>query len=66
MAKQNPYLDHNFNDVTNEVEEMQTRLLADIKADPHYYAELVADLYFHWKRGTYETPLMVHFHNGTK
>jgi hypothetical protein len=58
----NPYLDLNYVDRTDEVEAMYEPTLEDIKRDPHFYAELVNDLMFHWVHGTRETPLM----NGAK
>lgn len=61
--KRNPYRDNDFKDLTNEVEAMQKSIIADIERDPLYYAELVADMYFHWKHNTFETAMMVDFHN---
>ena len=65
-TKQNPYLDSNFNDLTNQVETLTETVLADIKNDPQYYAELITDLYFKWKHNTFETPLMVMFAESVK
>ena len=55
----NPYLDLNNRDRSNEVEAAFIPTLEDIQADPHFYAELVNDLMFHWMYGTRETELMV-------
>lgn len=54
----NPYVDVNGVDRTDEVENMFDSTLIDIKNDPYYYAELVNDLLYHWVHGTKETPLM--------
>jgi hypothetical protein len=58
----NPYLDSDFKDLTKDAERLSQSVLVDIHNDPHYYAELVSDLYFHWKHNTFETPLMTDFH----
>jgi hypothetical protein len=55
----NPYLDLNNVDRSNEVDAAFIPTLEDIQADPHFYAELVNDLMFHWMYGTRETELMV-------
>lgn len=55
---QNPYIDINYVDRTEEVEAAYQPTLEDIKRDPEFYAELVNDLMFHWVHGTRETPLM--------
>lgn len=55
----NPYLDINYVDRSDQIDEAFHRTLEDIKNDPAFYAELVNDLMFHWMYGTRETPLMV-------
>ncbi len=57
----NPYTDNNWKDRTAEVEAMTDSVLKDLANDPHYFAELVADMFFHWKHNTHETPLMLMF-----
>ena len=56
---QNPYLDMYYVDRTDEIDAAFEPTLKGIKADPHFYAELVNDLMFHWIYGTKETELMV-------
>ena len=56
---QNPYLDMYYVDRTDEIDAAFEPTLTGIKADPHFYAELVNDLMFHWIYGTKETELMV-------
>ena len=58
MTKTSPYIDLNYVDRTQEVEDAFEPTLEDIKNDPGFYAELVNDLLFHWVHGTRETPLM--------
>ena len=55
----NPYLDINYVDRSQEIENAFAPTLEDIKNDPEFYAELVNDLMYHWMYGTRETPLMV-------
>lgn len=55
----NPYVDINGVDRTEEIEAAFAPTLEDIKNDPTFYAELVNDLMYHWMYGTRETPLMV-------
>jgi hypothetical protein len=55
----NYYIDINFIDRSQEIEDAFSPTLEDIKNDPEFYAELVNDLMFHWMHGTKETPLMV-------
>ena len=57
-VKPNYYLDSNWKDRSQEIEELYQPTLEDIKNDPEFYAELVNDLLFHWMYGTKETPLM--------
>ena len=57
-VKPNYYLDSNWKDRSQEIEELYQPTLEDIKNDPEFYAELVNDLMFHWMYGTRETPLM--------
>lgn len=56
---QNPYLDMNYVDRTDEIEAAFTPILEEIKLDPQFYAELINDLMFHWVYGTRETALMI-------
>jgi len=58
MKNTSPYIDLNYVDRTQEVEDAFEPTLEDIKNDPGFYAELVNDLLFHWVHGTRETPLM--------
>ena len=58
-VKPNYYLDINWKDRSQEIENAFAPTLEDIKNDPEFYAELVNDLMFHWMYGTRETPLMV-------
>lgn len=55
----NPYIDINNIDRTQQIEDAYHPTLEDIKADPHFYAELVNDLLYHWMYGTKETALMI-------
>jgi hypothetical protein len=57
--KQNPYLDLNYVDRTDQVEAEFTPILEEIQIDPQFYAELINDLMFHWVYGTRETALMI-------
>jgi hypothetical protein len=59
MQKNNPYIDANNIDRSQEIEDMFKPTLEDIKNDPEFYAELVNDLMFHWMHGTRETEIMV-------
>jgi len=54
----NYYIDINYKDRSQEVEDAFLPTLEDIKNDPEFYAELVNDLMAHWMYGTFETPLM--------
>lgn len=54
----NYYIDINFKDRSQEIEDAYAPTLEDLKNDPEFYAELVNDLMFHWMHGTRETPLM--------
>jgi hypothetical protein len=63
---QNPYIDINYVDRTEEVEAAYQPTLEDIKRDPEFYAELVNDLLYHWVHGTRETQLMVMAKNSLK
>ena len=55
----NTYLDLNYIDRSQQVEDAFEPTLEDIKNDPEFYSELVNDLMFHWVYGTRETPLMI-------
>ena len=55
----NPYLDLDYINRSQQVEDAFEPTLEDIKNDPQFYAELVNDLMFHWVYGTRETPLMI-------
>ena len=57
-VKPNYYLDIDWKDRSQEIENAFSPTLEDIKNDPEFYAELVNDLLFHWMYGTKETPLM--------
>jgi hypothetical protein len=59
MRPNNPYLDMHYVDRTDEIESLYEPTLEDIKRDPHFYAELVNDLMFHWMFGTKETRTMI-------
>ena len=59
MSTNNPYIDTNNIDRSQEIEDMFQPTLEDIKNDPEFYAELVNDLMFHWMHGTQETGLMI-------
>ena len=54
----NPYLDLNYVDRSNEIDQLFEKTVDDIKRDPKLYAELVNDLMFHWVYGTRETRVM--------
>jgi hypothetical protein len=54
----NPYLDLNYVDRSNEIDQLFEKTVDDIKRDPSLYAELVNDLLFHWVYGTRETRVM--------
>ena len=54
----NYYIDINFKDRSQEIENAFQPTLEDIKNDPEFYAELVNDLMYHWIYGTRETPMM--------
>ncbi len=54
----NPYLDINYIDRTDLVEELFEPTLDELKKDPKFYAELVNDLMMHWVFGTRETKTM--------
>ena len=54
----NYYIDINFKDRSQEIENAFSPTLEDIKNDPEFYAELVNDLMYHWIYGTRETPMM--------
>jgi hypothetical protein len=54
----NYYIDINYKDRSQEVEDAFLPTLEDIKNDPEFYAELVNDLMAHWMYGTFETPIM--------
>jgi hypothetical protein len=55
----NYYLDSNYVDRSKQINDAFEPTLEDVKNDPHFYAELVNDLMYHWVYGTRETPLMV-------
>ena len=57
-VKPNYYLDIDWKDRSQEIENAFSPTLEDIKNDPEFYAELVNDLMFRWMYGTKETPLM--------
>ncbi len=58
MTKENnPYIDANNIDRAKQIERAFAPTLEDIYDDPHFYAELVNDLMFHWVYGTQETKL---------
>jgi len=59
MYTNNPYLDINNIDRSQEIDDAYAPTLEDIKQDPEFYAELVNDLMFHWMHGTRETALMI-------
>lgn len=54
----NPYLDLNYVDRSEEIDELFEKTLDEIQYDPTFYAELVNDLMFHWVYGTRETKTM--------
>ena len=54
----NYYIDINFKDRLQEIENAFQPTLENIKNDPELYAELVNDLMYHWIYGTRETPMM--------
>jgi hypothetical protein len=54
----NPYLDLNYVDRSEEIDNLFDKTLDDIQRDPEFYAELVNDLMFHWVYGTRETKTM--------
>jgi hypothetical protein len=54
----NPYLDLNYVDRSEEIDNLFDKTLDDIQRDPEFYAELVNDLMFHWVYGTRETKIM--------
>jgi hypothetical protein len=54
----NPYLDLNYVDRSNEIDQLFEKTVDDIQRDPKLYAELVNDLMFHWVYGTRETRVM--------
>lgn len=58
MQKNNPYIDRNNIDRSQEIEDMFQPTLEDIKNDPEFYAELVNDLMYHVKYGTGITQIM--------
>ena len=58
MNKNNPYIDINNIDRSQEIEEAFMPTLEDIKNDPEFYAELVNDLMFHISHGTGTTQIM--------
>lgn len=58
MQKNNPYIDSNNIDRSQEIEFMFSPTLEDIKNDPEFYAELVNDLMYHVKYGTGTTQIM--------
>jgi len=58
MQKNNPYIDTNNIDRSQEIEDMFQPTLEDIKNDPEFYAELVNDLMYHVKYGTGVTQIM--------
>jgi len=58
MQKNNPYIDNNNIDRSQEIEDMFQPTLEDIKNDPEFYAELVNDLMYHVKYGTGITQIM--------
>ena len=60
MTKENnPYIDANRIDRAKQIEYAFAPTLEDIYDDPHFYAELVNELMFHWVYGTQETKLML-------
>jgi hypothetical protein len=58
MQKNNPYIDTNNIDRSQEIEDMFQPTLEDIKSDSEFYAELVNDLIYHVKYGTGVTQIM--------
>ena len=58
MQKNNPYIDTNNIDRSQEIEDMFQPTLEDIKNDPEFYAELVNDLMYHVKYGIGTTQIM--------
>jgi hypothetical protein len=54
----NPYLDINYRDRTQEIEDMFRHTLEEVKNDPKKYSQLINDLMFHWMFGICETKLM--------
>ena len=58
MQKNNPYIDTNNIDRSQEIEDMFQPTLEDIKNDPEFYAELVNDLMYHVKYDTGITQIM--------
>lgn len=57
----NPYLDINYKDRSEEIENMFGPTLEEIKADPEKYARLINELMFHWMFGICESKLMWEF-----
>ena len=58
MNTNNPYIDSNNIDRSQEIEAMFQPTLEDIKNDPEFYAELVNDLMYHVKYGIGITQIM--------
>ena len=54
----NPYLDINYKDRTEEIENMFGPTLEEVKNNPEKYTQLINDLMFHWMFGICETKLM--------
>ena len=54
----NPYLDMNYQDRTDQIQSLFDKTVDDMKRDPELYAEVFNDLLFHWIYGTRETVLM--------
>lgn len=55
----NPYIDINYVDRTDQIEEAFQPTLEDIQNNPEYYTRLVIDLMSHWVYGTRETAIMI-------
>ena len=55
----NPYLDINYVDRTEEIEEAFLPTLEEVQNNPEFYTRLLIDLMSHWIHGTRETSTMI-------
>jgi hypothetical protein len=58
MSQNNPYIDQNYEDRSSEAVTLMTSIERDIQNDPQYYAEILTDMFLHWKYGIRETEMM--------